>query len=292
MFVQFLLCRNSIDSFYTKFTSPHLFRWFHSTQKMQKKWHKNRERKLKIVINASYLNSTSHAKKLACSLLFCHIKAILVTIYWVLFLKAILEIITLNKRRALLYLKSCFAQESTWFTLSSLTHSYPGEGACFCFCQYLHACDEAGRLSRSPLCDVCMFFLIPPSLQYGMYGSPHRVTYGWRGSLPTTCPETPRRQHSAARAKNSPLVINNKTSLHMPSVPLLSSWFQSVRLIVWLNLLGSCCIETQELRLLMVCINAPPPLFFCYWRKIAHNFPVKAKCWVQLQLQEWNKSKN
>lgn len=158
MFVQFLLCRNSIDSFYTKFTSPHLFRWFHSTQKMQKKWHKNRERKLKIVINASYLNSTSHAKKLACSLLFCHIKAILVTIYWVLFLKAILEIITLNKRRALLYLKSCFAQESTWFTLSSLTHSYPGEGACFCFCQYLHACDEAGRLSRSPLCDVCMFF--------------------------------------------------------------------------------------------------------------------------------------
>lgn len=246
---------------FTLSSPAHIYSGGSTARKRCKKWHKNRERKLKIVINASYLNSTSHAKKLACSLLFCHIKAILVTIYWVLFLKAILEIITLNKRRALLYLKSCFAQESTWFTLSSLTHSYPGEGACFCFCQYLHACDEAGRLSRSPLCDVCMFFLIPPSLQYGMYGSPHRVTCGWRGSLPTTCPETPRRQHSAARAKNSPLVINNKTSLHMPSVPLLSSWFQSVRLIVWLNLLGSCCIETQELRLLMVCINAPPFFF-------------------------------
>lgn len=271
MFVQFLLCRNSIDSFYTKFTSPHLFRWFHSTQKMQKNGIKIGKENWKL----SLTHHTSHAKKLACSLLFCHIKAILVTIYWVLFLKAILEIITLNKRRALLYLKSCFAQESTWFTLSSLTHSYPGEGACFCFCQYLHACDEAGRLSRSPLCDVCMFFLIPPSLQYGMYGSPHRVTYGWRGSLPTTCPETPRRQHSAARAKNSPLVINNKTSLHMPSVPLLSSWFQSVRLIVWLNLLGSCCIETQELRLLMVCINAPPPLFFVTEGKLHIIFPSK-----------------
>lgn len=94
---------------------------------------------------------------------------------------------------------------------------------------------------RSPLWCLRFFFFLSFSFPSfcGMVGyawvSPRRVTCGWRGNLPSMCPET-LDANTAARAKNSPLVINNKASPHMPSVPPLSSWFQSVRLIVWLNL--------------------------------------------------------